>query len=187
MDVNTVTVEWADFERALGETNPDFGNKDGEEWRAHYRNGVFPYGQAFTDLWSVLLRLVNQTRVSERTPLLSVLLEGPTATGKTAVAAKLCAESNFPFIRMVSADSMIGMGESQKCSALLRVFSDAYKSPLSIIFVDDIERIIDYSPIGPRFSNTIVQTLLILLKKIPPVPERRLMVIATTSISHLVS
>jgi len=47
-----------------------------------------------------------------------------------------------------------------------RVCSDSYKSPCSVIFIDDIERIIDYSRIGPRFSNTVLQTLLVLIRKV---------------------
>ena len=34
--------------------------------------------------------------------------------------------------------------------------------------LDDIERLLEFVPIGPRFSNTILQTLLVLLKKQPP-------------------
>mmetsp|Transcript_32437 Transcript_32437/g.33062 ORF Transcript_32437/g.33062 Transcript_32437/m.33062 type:complete len:789 (+) Transcript_32437:82-2448(+) len=185
IDPKELTVEWSDFERSLGEVTPAFGNKDSEEIKAYYRNGVYSYGPAFDDLMTVLERLVNQTRTSTKTPLLSVLLEGPVSTGKTAIAAKLCLESGFPFVRMISADSMIGNSESQKCQTLLRIFTDAYKSPLSVIFIDDIERIIEYSPIGPRFSNTVVQTLMVLLRKVPPVAGRRLLVVATTSISHL--
>jgi hypothetical protein len=37
------------------------------------------------------------------------------------------------------------------------VFEDAYRSPLSVIILDDIERLLEYVPIGPRFSNTILQ------------------------------
>ncbi|KAJ8319895.1 hypothetical protein KUTeg_001482 [Tegillarca granosa] len=40
------------------------------------------------------------------------------------------------------------------------IFDDAYKSPLSCIIVDDIERLLDYVPIGPRFSNLVLQALL---------------------------
>jgi vesicle-fusing ATPase len=28
--------------------------------------------------------------------------------------------------------------------------------------------VVDYTPIGPRFSNSVLQTLLVLLKKTPP-------------------
>lgn len=51
---------------------------------------------------------------------------------------------------------------------LLQVFDDAYKSQLSCVVVDDIERLLDYVPIGPRFSNLVLQALLVLLKKAPP-------------------
>lgn len=49
-----------------------------------------------------------------------------------------------------------------------QVFEDAYKSQLSCVVVDDIERLLDYVPIGPRFSNLVLQALLVLLKKAPP-------------------
>ncbi len=106
------------------------------------------------------------------------------SSGKTAIAAKLAAESEFPFIRMISPTTMIGYSESRRCNELLKVFTDSYKSPQSIIFIDDIERIIEYTPVGHRFSNSVLQTLLVLLRKVPPAPAR-LMVVATTSISHL--
>lgn len=52
--------------------------------------------------------------------------------------------------------------------AVFQVFDDAYKSQLSCVVVDDIERLLDYVPIGPRFSNLVLQALLVLLKKPPP-------------------
>uniref|UniRef100_A0AAQ4RZK5 Vesicle-fusing ATPase n=1 Tax=Gasterosteus aculeatus aculeatus TaxID=481459 RepID=A0AAQ4RZK5_GASAC len=60
------------------------------------------------------------------------------------------------------------------------VFDDAYKSQLSCVVVDDIERLLDYVPIGPRFSNLVLQALLVLLKKAPP-KGRKLLIIGTTS------
>uniref|UniRef100_A0AAA9RYF6 Vesicle-fusing ATPase n=1 Tax=Bos taurus TaxID=9913 RepID=A0AAA9RYF6_BOVIN len=60
------------------------------------------------------------------------------------------------------------------------IFDDAYKSQLSCVVVDDIERLLDYVPIGPRFSNLVLQALLVLLKKAPP-QGRKLLIIGTTS------
>ena len=48
-----------------------------------------------------------------------------------------------------------------------KIFNDAYKSPLSVIVIDAIERLLDWVSIGPRFSNSVLQTLLVLLKKPP--------------------
>ena len=35
----------------------------------------------------------------------------------------------------------------------------ALQSPMSIVVLDDIERLLEYVPIGPRFSNGILQVL----------------------------
>lgn len=37
---------------------------------------------------------------------------------------------------------MVGYSETQKVTAITKVFSDSYKSPLSVIVVDNIERLI---------------------------------------------
>lgn len=50
--------------------------------------------------------------------------------------------SGFPFIKLVSAENMVGFSESQKISYLNKVFTDSYKSPLSCIVVDGLERIL---------------------------------------------
>lgn len=76
--------------------------------------------------------------------------------------------SEYPFIKLISPESMVGFSEMAKMSKINSVFNDAYKSPLSVIVVDGIERLLDWTPIGPRFSNMVLQTLLVLLKKPPP-------------------
>jgi vesicle-fusing ATPase len=182
-DAKNLILQYPDLERALGDIEPKFGAKS-QELKAFYRNGFVTYGDNFEALWSTMTRLVQQVRVSDKTPLLSVLLSGDPASGKTALAAKVAVESGFPFVRMISADDMIGKSETSKSQAIYQAFMDSYKSPLSFLLLDDIERIIDYVPIGPRFSNTVLQTLLVLLKKIPPDEGRRLIVVGTTSNAH---
>lgn len=183
-DESKLQLTLKDLETALDDVDAKFGAKS-QELKSLYRNGFVPYGENFDFLMNTLDRLVEQVRSSEKTPIMSVLLRGPTACGKTAIAAKVAVESGYPFVRMISADEMIGMSEMGKCAMIHEAFMDAYKSPLSLIFIDDIERIIDYVAIGPRFSNTVLQTLLVLLKKSPPTEGRRLLCIGTTSVPHV--
>lgn len=68
------------------------------------------------------------------------------------------------------------MHPQAKASQITKVFEDAYKSPLSVVILDDIERLLEYVAIGPRFSNTILQALLVLVKRMPP-PGRKLLII----------
>lgn len=115
-----------------------------------------------------------------------MLLYGPAGSGKSALAATIAQASQFPFIKLLSPDSMVGMSEAQKVLAISKVFSDSYKSPLSVVVVDGLERLlgsqeyynarcifsnisqIEYNPLGPRFSNAVTQTLLVLFARRPP-------------------
>ncbi len=71
--------------------------------------------------------LALQVRSSEQTPLLSCLLEGPLGAGKTALAATLGLDSDFPFVKVISSDGMVGYSEAGKCQAIAKVFDDAYR------------------------------------------------------------
>ncbi|XP_049599834.1 vesicle-fusing ATPase isoform X2 [Syngnathus scovelli] len=188
----TSTVE-VDMERAeklqvtrddfLGSLNndikPAFGTNQ-EDYSNYIMNGIIKWGDPVTHVLDDGELLVQQTKNSDRTPLVTVLLEGPPHSGKTALAAKIAEDSQFPFIKLCSPDKMIGHSEISKCQAIKKVFDDAYKSQLSCVVVDDIERLLDYVPIGPRFSNLVLQALLVLLKKAPP-KGRKLLIIGTTS------
>ncbi|KAH9561660.1 hypothetical protein CY35_05G034200 [Sphagnum magellanicum] len=100
----------------------------------------------------------------------------------------LCSCCKIGFSAQVSAENMIGLPESRKCALITKVFDDAYKSPLSIIILDDIERLVEYVPLGPCVSGSILGTILHLLQKIPP-QGSKLLVIGTSSIilEHLES
>ena len=51
--------------------------------------------------------------------------------------------------------------------------------------LDDIERLLEFVHIGPRFSNAILQALVVLLKKKPPHEDRKLLIIGTTSMRRI--
>ena len=57
---------------------------------------------------------------------------------------------------------------------------DPVQSQSSLVILDNIERLVEYVPIGPRFSNSLLQIILELLEKQPP-KGRKLMVIGTSS------
>lgn len=137
-------------------------------------------GPTFEKLLATGQMFIDQVKNSDRTPLVSVLLEGALGSGKTAVAAKIASESNFPLVKMISPDNTVGMSEGTKMLYINRIFEDAYKSPESLVIIDDIERLLEYVRIGPRFSNGVLQTLMVLLKKRPP-KNRKLLILATSS------
>ena len=80
------------------------------------------------------LRVTSQVRSSEHTPLLTALLEGPAGAGKTALAATLGLESQFPFVKVVSSDAMVGFSEPAKAAQIAKVFEDAYRVRAHVAF-----------------------------------------------------
>jgi len=163
----------------LEEVQPAFGVSE-EELQGLVQNGIIHYDESVENILQNARLLVEQVRTSTRTPLVSVLLHGLAGTGKTALAATIAQNSEYPFIKLVSPDKMVGFSEQQKVQAINKTFNDSYKSPLSVIVIDNIERLIDWVKIGSRFSNAVVQALMVLMGHRPPM-GRRLLILATTS------
>lgn len=179
-NVENMKVKMVDFENALTEVKPLFGVAE-EELGKRVRGGILHFSDYIRDILDEGRLYINQVRKpDDSTPLLSVALHGPPGSGKTALAAQMAMDSGFPFIKLVSPEDMVGFSEMQKVHQLDKTFRDAYKSPLSVIVIDNIELLVDWVPIGPRFSNSVLVALKVLLAKLPP-EGRRLLVFATTT------
>ena len=170
----------ADFRYALeNDVKPAFGASQ-EILESYLSKGITIWGQPVEDVIEDGQLLIRTASRSAGTHLVSMLLEGAPNAGKTALAAHLAMNSGFPFVKICSPDAMAGYTESAKCMQIRKIFDDAYRSDMSCVVVDNLESLIDYGPIGPRYSNLTLQTLLVLLKKQPP-KGKRLLIICTTS------
>jgi vesicle-fusing ATPase len=178
-DVADMKVQRADFENALEEVKPAFGVSE-EELSYCLRGGIVHFSKYIEDVLKEGRLYVEQVRNPDSTPLFSVCLHGPPGCGKTALAAKIAIDSGYPFIKLISTKDTYEMSESQKVGYFSKVFNDAYKSPQSCIVIDDVEECIEWTPIGPRYSNPIIKSLVALLRKAPP-PGRSLLIIATAT------
>ncbi|URE37301.1 hypothetical protein MUK42_17091 [Musa troglodytarum] len=186
LDEESIKVTMDDFLHALQEIIPAFGASTDDLERCRL-NKIVDCGKRHMLIRERAMLLVEQVKVSQGSPLVTCLLEGPSGSGKTAMAATIGIESDFPFVKIISAETMIGLSEGSKCAQIVKVFEDAYKSQLSIIILDDIERLLEYVAIGPRFSNLISQTLLVLLKRLPPKGKSMLVVGTTSEVGFLES
>ena len=174
-NVAQMKVEHADFINALDEVKPLFGVSE-EELGKRLLGGIIHFSGFIEDILEEGRLYINQVRKPGSTPLFSVALHGPAGSGKTALAAKMAIDSEFPFIKLVSPEDMVGFSDMQKVQQLDKTFRDAYKSPLSVIVIDNIEMLLDWVAIGPRFSNTVLVALKVLLGKQPPkVSEMQIM------------
>ncbi|KAL3090336.1 hypothetical protein niasHS_006788 [Heterodera schachtii] len=184
IDKLKVTAE--DFDYALeNDVKPSFGLSDEELSRLLY-GGLCLWGDPVARVLEEGRLLIKETASPDTRGFVRALLTGPPNTGKSYLAAQIAKDSEFPFIKVCTPEEMVGYSETAKCAKIRKVFEDAYKSPLSCVIIDNIERMMDYSPIGPRYSNFVLQTLLVLLGKRPP-RNHRLLVLATTSNEQFLS
>jgi vesicle-fusing ATPase len=174
-----LVVGRADFLHALdNDVKPAFGASQ-EVLDSYLARGIIRWGQPVQDVLDDGSLLMQQAASNDGPGLVSILLEGSPNAGKTAVAAQLAKMSGFPFVKICSPEDMVGFTESAKCMQIRKIFDDAYRSMMSCVVVDNVERLLDYGPIGPRYSNLTLQALLVLLKRNPP-KGRRLLIICTT-------
>jgi vesicle-fusing ATPase len=148
-------IKMEDFAMALEEVKPKFGAPS-DQLALHFKNGIVPYGKSFTDVREALVRIIDQVRSNEKTPLMSVLLYGERGAGKTALATYCAVASEFPLVRLVRASELIARAESAKCGYIHNVFEEAYRSTLSVIILDDIERLIDYVGAYPFIISSLL-------------------------------
>lgn len=135
-DVNNLMITRQDFMSALSEVTPAFGVSD-EELTKSILYGIIPFSANIqTIVKSCMVYLDGVRNPSSETPSYSLLFHGPDGSGKTSLAAHIAKVSEFPFIKIISPESLVGYrDELAKRDHIHKIFTDATKSPLSILIM----------------------------------------------------
>ena len=177
-DLQKIRVTGKDFDKALEDVPPTYGQAS-VDYSALMSYGICMYSTEFSETLKrceQYIRNISQQDIQ----MMSLLLEGAPKSGKSALAAHLAKTSDFAFVRFVSPQLLPGSTEYEKIRSITEIFDDAYKSDTSCIVLDDFDQLCEYVPIGPRFSNVVLQTLRALVQK-PPKKGRKLLIIGTSS------
>ena len=181
-DFENIKIGMGDFELALDDVKPAFGQHE-EDIERVVRHGIIEFSDRVrlvkAQIDRVVGRLVNSQGEASVSDIASILLYGPDGSGKSALACDTARRYGFPFVRVISSDNFVGMSENQKVSAMVKIFEDAYKTRMSCVILDDLERLCEFINVGPRFSNTIIQALMVLIKRPHPKPGCKLQIIAS--------
>eukprot|EP00768_Dysnectes_brevis_P001762 gnl/Dysnectes_brevis/1495_a1693_1697.p1 GENE.gnl/Dysnectes_brevis/1495_a1693_1697~~gnl/Dysnectes_brevis/1495_a1693_1697.p1 ORF type:complete len:741 (-),score=263.99 gnl/Dysnectes_brevis/1495_a1693_1697:120-2342(-) len=179
IDPESIVVTQECFEGALKEVRPDYG-RDQLDLGAMSPLGFIPVGKSISILDDIMGHIAMVQKSAVR--LGTLLLHGQPGSGKTAILSHVIQSCNFDYVKLISAQDLIlkSIGDVGKVAIISKAFEDAYKVPEALIILDGLEQIIQWSRVGARYSNVILQSLLALLKRSPPA-GRRLVVIGTVS------
>lgn len=83
--------------------------------------GIINWGKPVAEILSDGNLYIQEARATEGSGLVSVLLEGPPNSGKTALAAQIAKNSDFPFVKVCTPEDMVGFTESAKCLSIRKV------------------------------------------------------------------
>lgn len=84
-DLKNIKVTMEHFVMALEEITPAFGVAE-DELKNSLRGDILDWGDDYKKLMHTGRTFVRQVAVSDKTPLLTVLLAGPNGSGKSAIA-----------------------------------------------------------------------------------------------------
>lgn len=135
-DVSSLVITREDFMAALSEVTPAFGVSD-EELTKSIIFGITHYSPNIDNIIKSCQMSLNGLRDPNSTaPRFSLLFHGPDGSGKTSLAAHIAKQSDYPFIKIISPEALVGYrDEIAKTNHIHKIFTDAVKSPLSILIV----------------------------------------------------
>ncbi|KAM3233110.1 vesicle-fusing ATPase [Capsicum annuum] len=107
--------------------------------------------------------LAEQVKVIRGSPLITCLVEGPSGSGKTAMAATVGIESDFPYLKIISAETMIGLSKSSKCSQIVKTICELERreegeARLSPVYLEPVKFSGSFAPLegkGKKCCNNL--------------------------------
>lgn len=135
-DVNNLVITRQDFLGALSEVTPAFGVSD-EELTKSIIYGIIQFSPSINQIInSCMIYLDGLRNPNSKSPKFSLLFHGPDGSGKTSLAAHIAKASEFPFVKIISPEALVMYrDEMAKRDHIHKIFTDAIKSPLSILIV----------------------------------------------------
>lgn len=135
-DVTSLVITRQDFMSALSEVTPAFGVSD-EELTKSIIYGIIHFSPTIdTIINSCMIYLDSLRNQTSKSPKFSLLFHGPDGSGKTSLAAHIAKASEFPFVKIISPEALVAYrDEMAKRDHIHKIFTDATKSPLSIVIM----------------------------------------------------
>jgi vesicle-fusing ATPase len=175
---NLVKITQSDFDTIIDQIVPQFGSSNDLINEVLSVNEFTCFDNSdYHRFVEELKSTCDSFKINTKSHVKSLILHGQSGNSKTYLACYLAKYVNFKFTKIISAKSLI-RNKYVKNNKIIDTFDDAEKSENSVIIIDDIENIIEYT--RPNYiNNEICQTLRILMSNFRSFGK--LLIIGTTN------
>ena len=171
-------IQMSDFFHELENIHPMFGSN------LEILDNILrlsPYTEGFNETYGKQVKTVMDQILEYKESgkgLLNLLFKGEPKSGKTYLSAYIASKVKFKYTKYVSANDLIMMNEYEKINHILKMFKDGVNSEESLIIIDDIDILVEFTP-PLHFSNRMIQGIKTLLGT--NVFERKMVVLLITN------
>ncbi len=164
INMDDINVNMGHFETAIANYTPKFGKSEHD-----------------LDYYIEDKTIMVDNIISNK-PLQVIVINGDTQTIKTSKSVLLAQKINYPYIKVISNNDMIGYSENSKTQYIKDIFNEAYSSPQSVIIIDNMDSIVEYYNNGGtmRMMFSLYNSLKTLLSKKPTKANHKLVIIINT-------
>jgi len=162
-----------DFRRSLCEIIPMFGNISNEIEKI-VQTKLILWSPSIKEIYDNVIRDI-QTAKNGFVSIIAII--GVPYTGKTVLTCHCAKDSNVNCIKMIRGSQLISVSDRGKF--IQTVYEQCERTHESILILDSIERIIDWSNVGSIYDNRTLQALLSTLDE--KIDQKKKMVIIMTS------
>ncbi len=164
-----------DFLKAVDEVKPMFGTKSSElDILTHTKLELLT--SQIESIYNITLDDIKKLKNGNKH---SVLLMGQHGCGKTKILSHIAKDSCIDCVKFINADTL--MFSNDKALQIYEIFEQALKTSSSIVILDSIENIIEYSPLGNIYNNKILQTIYTILNKNIPLNKKIVILMSSSN------
>ncbi len=168
-----VTV--SDFDRAFNDVKPMFGNIS-EEINQYLKTPFLVWG----DLQSLINEMKLYIKNLKNGNVLSMVLTGSANTGKTKLLSMIANESDITCIKMITPTKLLSIGD--KANHIMMEFDNCLTAESSILILDNLERIIEWSSYTSAYNNRTLQMIMTLIRR--QIDQNKKMIVLFTCYSE---
>ncbi len=170
INMEDIMVNMSHFEKAIANYTPKYGKCVSD----------LKYYIEDDNIENIGIELMDISTFNNSTQMLKLIeIDGETQIERTSKSVLLARETNYPYIRVISNNDMIGYSENSKTQYIKDIFNEAYNSPQSVIVIDNLDSIVEYFNMNGtmRMMFSLYNSLKTLMTKKPTKEGHKLLII----------